>query len=99
MCWRDILAGYGAKVTVMLLGSSDKIKTEESNWNWSILEEKCSRLLDERWDLNPRMSESSSLEFDGRRQGIPLDVIVDGILVTGITVEIREPCIMDTVNP
>ena len=32
------LAGYGAKVTVILLGSSEKIKTEESNWNWSILE-------------------------------------------------------------
>ena len=30
------LAGYGAKVTVMLLGNW-KIKTEESNWNWSIL--------------------------------------------------------------
>ena len=32
------LAGYDAKVTVMLLGSPDKIKTEESNWNWSILQ-------------------------------------------------------------
>ena len=31
------LAGYGAKVTVMLLGTPEKIKTEESNWNWSIL--------------------------------------------------------------
>jgi NAD(P)H-hydrate epimerase len=27
------LAGYNAKVTVMLLGTPDKIKTEESNWN------------------------------------------------------------------
>ncbi|MBT8242842.1 MAG: NAD(P)H-hydrate epimerase, partial [Nitrosopumilus sp.] len=32
------LAGYGAKVDVMLLGNREKIKTEESNWNWSILE-------------------------------------------------------------
>ena len=32
------LVGYGAKVTVMLLGSPEKIKTEESNWNWSILQ-------------------------------------------------------------
>ena len=29
------LSGYGANVTVKLLGSIDKIKTEESNWNWS----------------------------------------------------------------
>ena len=34
------LAGYGSKVTVMLLGSPDDIKTEESRWNWSILK-KC----------------------------------------------------------
>ena len=32
------LAGHSANVTVMLLGTPDKIKTEESNWNWSILE-------------------------------------------------------------
>ncbi len=32
------LAGYGADVTVMLLGSPDGIKTEESAWNWSILQ-------------------------------------------------------------
>ena len=32
------LAGYGSKVTVMLLGDPQKIKTEESNWNWSILQ-------------------------------------------------------------
>ncbi len=32
------LAGYSAKVTVMLLGTPEKIKTEESNWNWSILQ-------------------------------------------------------------
>ena len=31
------LAGYGAKVTVILLGTPEKIKTEESNWNWAIL--------------------------------------------------------------
>ena len=30
------LAGYGAKITVMLLGNPENIKTEESNWNWSI---------------------------------------------------------------
>ena len=29
------LAGHTASVTVLLLGTPDKIKTEESSWNWS----------------------------------------------------------------
>jgi len=70
------LAGYGAKVTVMLLGSPDKIKTEESNWNWSILEKMPS----------VKLLSGTSLEFD-----FTPDVIIDGILGTGITGEIREP--------
>jgi NAD(P)H-hydrate epimerase len=70
------LAGYGAKVTVMLLGSPEKIKTEESNWNWSILEKMPS----------VKLMSGDSVNFDFKP-----DVIVDGILGTGITGEIREP--------
>ncbi|MGY5151022.1 MAG: NAD(P)H-hydrate epimerase [Candidatus Nitrosopumilus sp. bin_6a] len=70
------LAGYGAKVTVMLLGSPDKIKTEESNWNWSILQKMPS----------VKLMSGNSLDFDFKP-----DVIVDGILGTGISGEIREP--------
>ena len=70
------LAGYAANVTVVLLGSSDKIKTEESNWNWSILQKMPSVTL---------MS-GNSLNFDFKP-----DIIVDGILGTGISGEIREP--------
>jgi NAD(P)H-hydrate epimerase len=70
------LAGYGAKVTVMLLGSPEKIKTEESNWNWSILEKMPS----------VKLMSGDSMNFDFKP-----DVIVDGILGTGITGEIREP--------
>ncbi len=70
------LAGYGAKVTVMLLGSPDKIKTEESNWNWSILEKMPS----------VKLMSGDSVEFDFNP-----DVIIDGILGTGISGEIREP--------
>jgi len=70
------LAGYGAKVTVMLLGSPDKIKTEESNWNWSILQKMPS----------VKLMSGDSLKFDFKP-----DVIVDGILGTGISGEIREP--------
>jgi NAD(P)H-hydrate epimerase len=70
------LAGYGAKVTVMLLGTPEKIKTEESNWNWSILQKMPS----------VKLLYGDSMNFDFKP-----DVIVDGILGTGITGEIREP--------
>jgi len=70
------LAGYGAKVTVMLLGIPEKIKTEESNWNWSILQKMPS----------VKLMSGNSMDFDFKP-----DVIVDGILGTGITGEIREP--------
>ena len=70
------LAGYGAKVTVMLLGNPENIKTEESNWNWSILEKMPS----------VKLMTGGSTDFDFKP-----DVIVDGILGTGIFGEIREP--------
>ena len=70
------LAGYNAKVTVMLLGSSEKIKTDESNWNWSILEKMPS----------VKLMTGGSTDFDFKP-----DVIVDGILGTGISGDIREP--------
>jgi NAD(P)H-hydrate epimerase len=70
------IAGYGSKVTVILLGTPDKIKTEESQWNWELLEKMPSVQLisgvNKVIDLNP-------------------DIIVDGILGTGISGEIREP--------
>lgn len=70
------LAGYDANVTVKLLGSVDKIKTEESSWNWGILEKMtCVNLLT-----------GDEIKFD-----FAPDVIIDGILGTGISGEIREP--------
>ena len=70
------LAGYSANVTVMLLGTPDKIKTEESNWNWSILEKMPS----------VKLISGDSINFD-----FTPDILVDAILGTGITGEIREP--------
>ncbi|AJM91937.1 MULTISPECIES: NAD(P)H-hydrate epimerase [Nitrosopumilus] len=70
------LAGYGAKVTVMLLGTPENIKTEESNWNWSILEKMPS----------VKLMTGGSTDFNFNP-----DIIVDGILGTGISGEIREP--------
>lgn len=70
------LSGYGAKVTVMLLGTPENIKTEESNWNWSILQKMPS----------VKLMSGDSFGFDFKP-----DVIVDGILGTGISGDIREP--------
>ena len=70
------LAGHSANVTVMLLGTPDKIKTEESNWNWSILE---------------KMPSVKLISGDSINFGFTPDILVDAILGTGITGEIREP--------
>ena len=70
------LAGHNANVTVVLLGTPEKIKTDESKWNWSILEKMPSVKL--------VTGDSTDFNFEP-------DVIVDGILGTGIKGEIREP--------
>ena len=70
------LSGYGSQVTVVLLGPEDKIKTEESNWNWSILKKMPSIQL--------LFGKESSYDFDP-------DIVIDAILGTGISGEIREP--------
>ena len=70
------LAGYGAKVTVVLLGIPENIKTEESNWNWSILQKMPS----------VKLMYGNSFKFDFNP-----DVIIDGILGTGIIGDIKEP--------
>jgi NAD(P)H-hydrate epimerase len=70
------LVGYGSKVQVVLLGDPDKIKTEESNWNWTLLKKMPSVKL--------ITSSQNKLNFNP-------DIIVDGILGTGIAGDIREP--------
>jgi len=87
------LAGYGSNVTVMLLGDPEKIKTEESNWNWSILEKMPSvKLLSgNSLDFNFKpdiviLLSGNSLDFNFKP-----DIVIDGILGTGISGEIREP--------
>ena len=70
------LSGYGSLVTVVLLGPPEKIKTEESNWNWSILQKMPS----------VKLVSGDTFDFDFKP-----DVIVDGIFGTGISGEIREP--------
>ena len=73
------LAGYGSSVTVFLLGEPDNIRSEECSWNWNLLEKMDSIKL-----------------LTGGNFGLlnnldKFDLIVDGILGTGISGEIREP--------
>ena len=70
------LAGYGADVTVILLGDPLNIKTEESKWNWQLLKKMPSSV----------QTFFSIDDFVGKP-----DVIIDGILGTGISGNIREP--------
>jgi len=73
------LAGYGSSVTVFLLGEPDNIRSEECSWNWNLLE---------------KMKSIKSLtggNFDILNNLDKFDIIIDGILGTGILGEIREP--------
>ena len=70
------LAGYDAKPIVKLLGLPENIKTEESNWNWSLLQKMPS----------VKLLTGNEINFD-----FTPDVIVDGILGTGISGDIKEP--------
>ena len=71
------LAGYSSVVKVILLGSPDKIKTDEGRTNWKLLEKMNSLDLIVASDVQ-------GLDLEG-------DIIVDGILGTGISGKIREP--------
>ncbi len=72
------LAGYGSNVIVFLLGEPDNIRSEECSWNWNLLEKtKSVKLL-----TGGNLGHLDNLEFD---------IIIDGILGTGISGEIREP--------
>ena len=72
------LSGYGSNVTVFLLGEPDNIRSEECSWNWNLLEKtKSVKLL-----TGGNLGDLNNLEFD---------IIIDGILGTGISGEIREP--------
>ena len=73
------LVGYGSSVTVFLLGEPDNIRSEECSWNWNLLEKMESiKLL-------------TSGNFELLNNLDKFDIIIDGILGTGISGEIREP--------
>ena len=70
------LSGYGISITVVMLGEPEKIKTEESQWNWKLLEKMPS----------VKLITGTNTNFDYEP-----DIIIDAILGTGISGQIREP--------
>ncbi len=71
------LAGFGADAKLVLLGDPQKIKTDEGQTNWKILEK-----------MN---SVDLVITSDVTQLNLTADIIVDGILGTGISGKIREP--------
>ena len=78
---RHLSAQYGIEITVVLLGDTKNIKTEETTVNWSIIRKiKSIEIL-----TGPHVLELAKNKiFDA-------DIIIDGIFGTGIKGEIREP--------
>ncbi|MGI0081876.1 MAG: NAD(P)H-hydrate epimerase [Nitrosopumilaceae archaeon] len=71
------LAGFGVDVKLVLLGNPQKIKTDEGRTNWEILEKMNSIDL--------------IITSDASQLNLTADIIIDGILGTGISGKIREP--------
>lgn len=71
------LAGSGCHVKVVLFGNPSNIKTNESKTNWKLLEKMISLEL--------------IVTSDAKQLDANADIIVDGILGTGISGNIREP--------
>ncbi|MCI0560166.1 MAG: NAD(P)H-hydrate epimerase [Nitrososphaera sp.] len=75
------LAGHGAKVTVVLLGSPSDLKSEEARMNWSMIEKMDSI----------EIVFGNDLVDEVKRKIIQANIILDSIFGTGIKGEIREP--------
>jgi NAD(P)H-hydrate epimerase len=84
------LAGYGAKIVVILLGSPSDLRSEEARLNWSIIEKMDSIELIFGKEL------TSGIES----RIANANIILDGIFGTGIKDEIRQPyaSAIDAVN-
>jgi NAD(P)H-hydrate epimerase len=75
------LAGYGAKITIILLGSPSGIKSEEAKMNWGIVEKMDSI----------EIIFGKEMTDEVKKRIAKADIIIDGIFGTGIKREIGEP--------
>jgi NAD(P)H-hydrate epimerase len=75
------LAGYGAKMTVILLGSPSDLRSEEARLNWGIIEKMDSI----------EIIFGKELTDETKGKIAKANIILDGIFGTGIKGEVREP--------
>ena len=75
------LAGYGAKINIILLGNPSDLRSEEARLNWGIIEKMDS--IDVVF--------GKELGDKSRLQIINADIVLDSIFGTGIKGEIHEP--------
>jgi NAD(P)H-hydrate epimerase len=75
------LAGYGAKVVVILLGSPSDLRSEEARLNWSIIEKMDS----------VEIIFGKELSNEIKNRIAKAHIILDSIFGTGIKSEIRQP--------
>lgn len=75
------LAGYGAKITIILLGSPADLRSEEARLNWGIIEKMDSIEIIFGKELNDEV----------KKRIAKADIILDAIFGTGIKGDIREP--------
>lgn len=75
------LAGYGAKITVILLGIPSNLRSEEARLNWGIIEKMDSI----------QIIFGNELTDEVKNMIATANIILDGIFGTGIKGKIREP--------
>jgi NAD(P)H-hydrate epimerase len=75
------LAGYGAKITIILLGSPSDLRSEEARLNWGIIEKMDSI----------EIIFGKELTDETKSRIAKANIILDGIFGTGIKGEVREP--------
>ena len=75
------LASYGAKITIILLGSPSDLRSEEARLNWGIIEKMDSI----------EIIFGKELTDETKSRIAKANIILDGIFGTGIKGEVREP--------
>jgi len=75
------LAGYGAKITVILLGDPADLKSEEAKMNWAIIDKMAS----------VEKITGKQITEDAKKRIKKADIVLDGVFGTGIRSDIKEP--------
>lgn len=81
------LSSFGIKSLLILVGPSSKIRTKEANLNWSILKDSLTISIETQ-----EIHDSTQLSMIGKRlKEEGHDIVIDGLLGTGIKGKLREP--------